>query len=106
MTIKLLITYTLCVLCTMRLSALEVDSAVTITSLKNEFRFNWNSKDNRVEIIQKLNNIYTSSAYQVNYTVSEFYNNNISIDNITCKVDGRTPRGFKPEYTYYSNNDI
>ncbi|WP_432327604.1 transglutaminase-like domain-containing protein [Mucilaginibacter sp. P25] len=106
MTIKLLITYTLCVLCTMRLSALKVDSAVTITSLKNEFRFNWNSKDNRVEIIQKLNNIYTSSAYQVNYTVSEFYNNNISIDDITCKVDGRTPRGFKPEYTYYSNNDI
>ncbi|HEX8020881.1 transglutaminase-like domain-containing protein [Mucilaginibacter sp.] len=106
MTIKLLITYTLCMLSAMQLSAVEADSAVTVTSLKNEFRFNWNSKNNRVEIKQKLNSIYTSNAYQVNYTVSEFYNNNISIDDITCKVDGRTPRGFKPEYTYYGSDDI
>ncbi|AYL94641.1 transglutaminase-like domain-containing protein [Mucilaginibacter celer] len=106
MTIKLLITYTLCMFFAGNVNAIEADSAVTITSLKNEYRFNWNSKSNRVEIKQKLNSIYTSNAYQVNYTVTEFYNNNITIDDISCKVDGHTPRNFKPLYTYYGSDDI
>lgn len=106
MTIKLLITYALCMFCVTGVSAAEADSAVTITSLKNEYRFNWNNKSNRVEVKQKLNNTYTSNTYQVNYTVTEFYNNNISIDDISCKVDGHTLRGLKPKYTYYGSDDI
>lgn len=106
MTIKQLIAYSCCMLCTLGAFAFQGDSLVNITSLKNEYEFKWNNQTAKVEVKQKLSNTYSSNAYSVNYTVSEFYNNNISIDAVSCKVDGHNQRGLKPTYTYYGQDDV
>lgn len=82
------------------------DSSVSITKAKDEIQYNWNPKLNRVEINRKSTIDYISNAYQVNYPVAEFYNDHITINSVTCKVDGRTPRDFKPRYSYYGEENV
>ena len=36
----------------------------------------------------------------------EDYNDQITIDEVECKVDNHTPKDFKPEYSYYSVGDV
>lgn len=82
------------------------DSAATIVSSKDHYSFLFNVKSGQVEIKQVLTKNYVSNSYQVNLQVGETYNNKVSIDEVTCKVDGRVPKGFKPLDEYYSINDI
>jgi hypothetical protein len=82
------------------------DSSVIIAAAKDEIQYSWNNKLNRVEINRKSAIDYISNAYQVNYPVAEFYNDHISINSVTCKVDGHTPRDFKPRYSYYGEENV
>jgi transglutaminase-like putative cysteine protease len=82
------------------------DSSVSIANAKDEIQYSWNIKLNRVEINRKSTIDYISNAYQVNYPVAEFYNDHITINSVTCKVDGRTPRDFKPHYSYYGEENV
>jgi hypothetical protein len=106
MIFKRLIAYACCMLFALEAYAIEGDSLVTITALKNEYQFKWNGQTNRVEIKEKLSNTYVSNTYGVSYPVSEFYNDNTSIDAVSCKIDGHNLRSFKPTYTYYSQDDV
>jgi Transglutaminase-like superfamily len=82
------------------------DSSVTITSSKDSYQFVYNTKADRVEVKQVLNNIYTSNAFLVKIPIVESYNDQVTIDDVECKEDNHTPKNFKPEYSYYSVDDI
>jgi len=82
------------------------DSSATIVSSKNQYKFVFNVKTGQVEIKQVLSTSYVSKSYQVNLQVAETYHNKLSIDEVTCKVDGRMPRDFKPLDEYYSIDNI
>ena len=86
--------------------AMQADSSVSITSQKEDYQFNYNAQSGNVEIKQKLSTTYTSANYAVNYPITEVYNNHISINDVSCKVDGHTLKGFKPVYTYYGEEDV
>jgi hypothetical protein len=82
------------------------DSAATISSSKEKYQFIYNSKTDHVEVERAIDNQFISNAYDVNIPVVESYNDEITIDDAGCKVDDRTPKGFKPEYSYYSEGDV
>ena len=107
MKLKLLSILLPAVLCILKgFAATEPDSSVSITSSKNEYNFVYSTQAGAVQVKQKLSNTYISNDYQVSYPVSEIYNSRISINNVTCKVDGHTPKGFEPKYTYYGEDDV
>jgi Transglutaminase-like superfamily len=84
----------------------QPDSSASITSSKYTFQFVYNSKFKRVEIKQVFNNNYISNDIDVKLPVVEDYNDQVTIDEVECKIDNHTPKDFKPEYTYYSAGDI
>jgi len=71
------------------------DSAATITSSKEKFEFVYNAKLNRVEVAHLIHNVYNSNAYDVNIPIVENYNDEVTIDEVSCKVDDRNVRDFK-----------
>lgn len=106
MRLKLCITILAVLLLRFSASASTPDSSVAITDSKINCRFVWNSSTGNVEIKQKLINTYTANYYQVIFPVTQFYNDYININDVSCKVDGHTPKGFDPQYTYYSEEDV
>lgn len=82
------------------------DTSATITSSKDSYKFVYNSKANRVEVRHVLTNNYASNAYMVTIPIVENYNDQVTIDEVECKVDNHTPRDFKPMYSYYAVGDI
>ena len=104
--IKLLVACCVGVLLVNCAKAGSPDSSTVIYSSKYNYRFVYNSKANRVEVKQVLNDNYSAVNSMVKLPIVESYNDQVSIDEIACKVDNRTPRDFKPEYTYYAVGDI
>jgi hypothetical protein len=104
--IKYLLAFGLCLCCIQQAMAIDTDSTVTITSAQTNCRFVFNSKTQQVEIKQRQSTSYIASAYQVTVPIGETYNSQISIDEVSCKVNGRTPGGFQPRYTYLEQNDV
>ncbi|ASU34297.1 Transglutaminase-like superfamily protein [Mucilaginibacter xinganensis] len=86
--------------------AIPADSSVTITSAKNNYQFIYNAKLARIEVKYLLNTVYTSNNYLVSLPVSENYNDQVTINDVECKVDNHTPKDFQPKYSYYSVNDV
>jgi transglutaminase-like putative cysteine protease len=86
--------------------ATPADSLVTIGMLSDSYLFTYNSKENRVEVKQFLVKNYLSDSYQVTIPVAETYNNKVKIDAVTCLIDNRTPKDFKPLDSYYSIDNI
>ena len=82
------------------------DSLATITAAKNSYQFIYNAKEKRVEIKHQINTNYISNGYQVTLPIAETYNEKLSIDDIECKIDNRTPKDFKPQDSYYAVNGI
>jgi hypothetical protein len=82
------------------------DSAVTINSAVETYQFVYNTKTASVEIKQKLIATYIANNFQANVPIAQGYNNHVTINDVECKVDGRTPRDFKPTYTYYGSDDV
>ncbi|MET3980177.1 hypothetical protein ABIB62_002482 [Mucilaginibacter sp. UYP25] len=82
------------------------DSAVTINSAAESYQFIYNTKTGSVEVKQKLTTTYIANNFQATIPVVQGYNNHFAINNVECKVDGRTPFGFKPTYSYYGGEDI
>jgi len=95
----------LCLATVYCVKARPADSSATISS-KQTYQFVYNAKFNRVEVKEVLNDVYTSNNYAVKIPVVEGYNDQVTIDEVKCKVDNHTPDGFKPEYTYYSVDDV
>jgi hypothetical protein len=103
---RYLITAFIAVFCFTEVFSSEPDSSVSIVTEKAEIQYSWNSKLNRVEINTRSTTSYVSNAYQVNYPVAEFYNDHITINSVTCKVDGHIPHDFKPHYSYYGEENV
>jgi len=82
------------------------DSSVIISSAQNNYRFVYNTGKQQIEVKKEEIADYTSSAYQVNVPIAELYNNRVSINEVSCKVNGHTPKGFSPKTTYYEVNDV
>lgn len=104
--IKPLLICSAALLLTLRVFAGPPDTSVTITAAKHSYQFVYNAKNARVEVKQVLNTVYTANAYQVNYPVAETYNNQVTIDDVSARVDNRNISYFKPTYTYYSVSDV
>lgn len=82
------------------------DSLISVTSFKESYQFSYNLKESRVEVKQASTKNYLSNSYQVTIPVAEVYNNYMHIDDITCKVDNRSVKDFKPMDSYYSVDDV
>ncbi|WP_295792220.1 transglutaminase-like domain-containing protein [Mucilaginibacter sp.] len=95
----------LCLATVYCVKAHPADSSASISS-KQSYQFVYNAKYNRVEVKEVLNDVYTSNNYAVKIPVVEGYNDQVTIDEVKCKVDNHTPDGFKPEYSYYSVDDV
>ena len=86
--------------------AASPDSSTVIYSSKCTYRFVFNAKAGRVEVKQVLNTNYAALNPMVKLPIVEDYNDQMTIDDVTCKVDNHTPRDFKPEYSYYAVGDV
>ena len=86
--------------------AVSADSSISITSTKNSYEFIYNKKTGQVEVKEVLNTIYTNETYSAKLPVSELYNSNVTIDDVSARVDNHSVRDFKPIYQYYSTDDI
>ena len=96
----------LCLLLITKTIAQTPDSTVTISAATDSYQFAYNAASASVQIKQKQTTTYTASVFMANIPVAETFNNQVSITNVECKVDGRTPKDFKPLYQYYSRDDI
>lgn len=104
--VKLLLTFCASLILTECAAFATNDSSAVISSAKHTVQFDYNKKSNRVEIRQKTDNTYLSRDFQVTIPIVEDYNDYITIDGVECKIDNHTPKDFKPQYSYYSVNDI
>jgi len=104
--IKILTAFIAALCCFANVMAGAADSAATITLAKEKYVFTFNVKTNSVQVERSIDNLYQSNAYDVDIPIVENYNDEVSIDDADCKIDGRTPKDFKPEYSYYSEGDI
>ncbi|OJW18027.1 transglutaminase-like domain-containing protein [Mucilaginibacter sp. 44-25] len=95
------------ILCVKSTLAFDTDSAVYISSAKYTYQFFSNKKTSSVEIKQKKVVSYIANDFQASIPVAEVFNNHVSIDDVTYRIDGKSPPyGFKPTYTYYGGDDI
>ena len=104
--IKYFIAYFISLLFVLDVAASPADSSATISSSKNSYEFVYNPKAGKVEVKEILNTVYTSNAYQVNLSIAETYNNDVTIDAVEAKVDNHSIHDFKPTYSYYSSDDV
>ncbi|MGZ3776511.1 MAG: transglutaminase-like domain-containing protein [Mucilaginibacter sp.] len=82
------------------------DSSAMVSSSKYTYEFVYNSKLKRVEVKQVLNDNYLCVASAAKLPIVEDYNDDITIDEVTCKLNNRSLRDLKPEYSYYSVGDV
>jgi len=92
--------------CVAQVFAEPADSSATITLAKEKYAFVFNPKTNKVEIQRSIDNLYTSNTYDIDLPIVENYNDEVTIDDVACKVDDHTVKDFKPQYSYYSEGDI
>jgi transglutaminase-like putative cysteine protease len=104
--------YRLLPLCALLLAALvgkageKGDSNIVIQSSKEIHEFVYNKKAGRVEIHQELKVAYLCNSFRTAMPVVEMYDNETTIDNVEAWIDGKSIKGLKPNYEYYSVNDI
>jgi len=82
------------------------DSTIQISSANIIYEFRKSKAQNSVEVNEKSKLAYLSTAPQDHFTFSESYNDQINIDDVEFKMDGRSPFNFKPQYSYYSVENI
>jgi hypothetical protein len=104
--VKRLLAFISCILWIQICTAADPDSSVTITTAQNRYAFAWNIKTLQVEVKQQQITTYASNAYRVEVPYVETFNNQVSIDRVSCKINGRTPSGFKPTYSYYEVDNV
>jgi len=86
--------------------AKEPDSSVVIERATTQIDFEWNSKQSQVKVKQKDVVNYLAEGYDATIPITEFYNDNVKIEHVGCTINGISPLGFKPEYSYYSEDNI
>lgn len=79
---------------------------VSIPESKLNYEFVFNSLSNRVEVKENLSTTYTCNTYRETIPIEQPYNDLEVIEDVSFKIDGKTPRDIKPEFTYYKVKDI
>ena len=84
----------------------DKDSNVVVSESKEWYEFVWSKSLNNVQVKQNLNTSYYCNGYRTTISVAEMYDNETSIDDVEFTVDGKKPKEIKPQYSYYSVEDI
>src|SRR6266498_2947640 len=84
----------------------DKDSNVVVSASKELYEFVWQKSANNVQVKQSLNTSYYCNSYRTTIPVAEMYDNETSIDDVDFTVDGKKPKDIKPQYSYYSVDDI
>lgn len=82
------------------------DSNIVISNAIEQYRFDYNRKKNEVEVLQKATTTYQCNQFRVTIPVIEFYDDKTTIDEVKIYVDGDKAKYIKPEYSYYSIEDV
>ena len=106
MKLLLITTVALAVLQANTLHAQSADTSAVITSANDNYQFVYNASSHSVSVKQKQAVTYLANNFQTNIPIAELYNNQVSVDKVECKVDGHTPRDFKPQTSYYGGEDV
>lgn len=92
--------------CTFTQTYAAKDSNVVISSVKENYAFEFNKKENQVHVKQKLSTTYTCVDFRTDVAVAEFYDDKTSIDEVDIYVGGDKNKSIKPTYQYYSVDNI
>src|SRR6266487_350837 len=84
----------------------DKDSNVVVSASKELYEFVWQKSANNVQVKQSLNTSYYCNSFRTTIPVAEMYDNETSIDNVDFIVDGKKPKDIKPQFSYYSVDDI
>lgn len=84
----------------------DKEKNIIIESAKDEFAFVYNKKLNRIEVQEKQYTKYKTQLSAAKIPIGESYTDNITIDNVTVKVDGDKAKWITPKYEYLSQDDI
>src|SRR6266542_1038144 len=84
----------------------DKDSNVVVSASKELYEFVWQKSANNVQVKQSLTTSYYCNSYRTTIPVAEMYDNETSIDDVDFTVDGKKPKDIKPQYSYYSVDDI
>ncbi len=82
------------------------DSNVVISNAKELYLFDYNKKDNTVQIKEETTTTYQCTSYHTDIPIMEYYDNKTSIENVNILVSDKKAKGIIPKYEYYSVNDI
>lgn len=90
----------------MHTNAQDDDKNIVIKHAKEEYAFVKGNSSNPVKVKQDLAISYLCNDYRTTIQVAEFYNDQISLDDVDVKVDGDKVKGFKPYHDYYNSDGI
>ena len=82
------------------------DSNVVISNATVSYNFDYNKKDNAVNIKEESSTTYNCLDYRTVISIAEFYDDRTSIDDVKAYVDGSKARNIVPQYEYYSVDNI
>ena len=76
---------------------------ITLTNVSKEFKFVKGNKEHPVQIRESNDLTYYCNNYRDQVPVVEFYNDNVTIDDVSITVNGSRKYGVEPKYEYYSS---
>lgn len=106
MKLLLITTVALGVLQANTLHAQSADTSAVISSATDNYQFVYNTGSRSVSVKEQQAVTYLASNFQTNIPIAELYNDEVSVDKVQCKVDGHTPRDFKPLTSYFGGEDV
>ena len=86
--------------------AADADTNIVIQKATENYRFVYNSKQNRVEIKQEATTAYLCNSFRTSLTFVDMYDNETSIDDVSAVVDGKKLKTLSPTMEYYSVDGI
>ncbi|WP_207495066.1 transglutaminase-like domain-containing protein [Aridibaculum aurantiacum] len=84
----------------------DKDTNVVISSKKEAYLFEYNKKQQRVEVNEKTNTIYLCNQFRTTVPVVEFYNDQTAINDVKIIVNGERNKLIKPQFDYHSVSGI
>ena len=80
------------------------DKNVVISNSVREFSFVKGNTANPVQIKEESDRSYTCNNYRTDIPIVEFYNDEVTVDDVDIKTEGLKKNGIKPVYEYYDAN--
>jgi transglutaminase-like putative cysteine protease len=84
----------------------EKDTNIAISYAKDEYSFVFNKKQNRVEVKETQTIKYVTNNSRAVIQIGETYSDNVTIDDVSIRVDGSKAKYIQPKYEYLSQDDI